>query len=119
MFPTVVSIPRVYQAATRALEIDDSLGEAYAALGLYYSSMMEYEMSEEYYRRAIELNPNYSLGHEWYAATLTGTGRFEEGLREVKLAEQLDPFSMRSEILRPGRLTRLINTILQRQRPGK
>ena len=99
LFPTVVSIPKVYEAATRALEIDDTLSEAYAALGLYYSSIMQYEKSVEYYRRAVELNPNYPLAHEWYAASLTGMGSFEEGIREVKLAEQLDPFSMRAKTL--------------------
>jgi serine/threonine protein kinase/Tfp pilus assembly protein PilF len=99
LFPTVVSIPKVYQAATRALEIDDTLGEAYAALGLYYSSIAEYDISDTHYRRAIELNPNYSLAHEWYGSNLTGRGRFEEGIREVKMAEQLDPFSMRSKTL--------------------
>ncbi|MBS1797056.1 MAG: protein kinase [Acidobacteria bacterium] len=99
LFPTVVSIPKVYEAATRALELDDSLGEAYAALGLYYSSIAEYETSENYYRRAIELNPSYSLAHEWYASSLTGRGLFEEGLQEIRLAEQLDPFSMRAKTL--------------------
>jgi len=99
LFPTIVSIPKVYQAATRALEIDDSLGEAYAALGLYYSSISEYETSEKYYRRAIELNPNYGLAHEWMGAGLTGRGLFEEGIKEVKMAEQLDPFSMRAKTL--------------------
>jgi serine/threonine protein kinase/Tfp pilus assembly protein PilF len=99
LFPTVVSIPKVYEAASRALEIDDSLGEAYAALGLYYSSIAEYDISDKYYRRAIELNPNYSLAHEWYGSNLTGRGKFAEGLREVKIAEQLDPFSMRAKTL--------------------
>ena len=99
LFPTVVSIPKVYEAATRALEIDDQLGEAYAALGLYYSSISEYETSEKYYRRAIELNPNYSLAHEWMGSALTGRSLFEEGIREVRIAEQLDPFSMRAKTL--------------------
>jgi eukaryotic-like serine/threonine-protein kinase len=99
LFPTVVSVPKVYEAATRALEIDDQLGEAYAALGLYYSSISEYEISEKYYRRAIELNPNYSLAHEWMGSALTGRGLFDEGIREVRIAEQLDPFSMRSKTL--------------------
>jgi serine/threonine protein kinase/Tfp pilus assembly protein PilF len=99
LFPTVVSIPKVYEAASRALEIDDQLGEAYAALGLYYSSIADYDTSDKYYRRAIELNSNYSLAHEWYGSNLTGRGRFEEGIREVKIAEQLDPFSMRAKTL--------------------
>jgi eukaryotic-like serine/threonine-protein kinase len=99
LFPTVVAVPKVYEAATRALEIDDSLGEAYAALGLYYSSISEYELSDNYYRRAIELNPSYALAHEWYGSNLTGRGMFEEGIKEVVTAEQLDPFSMRAKTL--------------------
>jgi eukaryotic-like serine/threonine-protein kinase len=99
LFSPSESVPKVYAAATRALEIDDSLGEAYAALGLYHSSILEYEKSIEYYRRAVELAPNYPLAHEWLAASLTGMGQFDEGIREVKLAEQLDPFSMRAKTL--------------------
>ncbi|HEY8563485.1 MAG TPA: protein kinase [Pyrinomonadaceae bacterium] len=99
LFPTVVSIPKVYEAATRALEIDDTLGEAYAALGLYYSSISDFETSDKYYRRAIELNPSYPLAHEWYGSNLTGRGNHEEGIKEVVTAEQLDPFSMRAKTL--------------------
>ncbi len=99
LFPTSECFPKVYEAASRALEIDDSLGEAYAALGLYYSSISEYEKSEVYYRRAIELNPNYALGHEWLGSSLVGRGEFDEGIVEVKMAEQLDPFSMRAKTL--------------------
>jgi len=90
---------KVYESARRALELDDSLGEAYAAFGLYYSSILDYEKSVVYYRRAVDLNPNYSLAHEWLAASLTGMGNFDEGIREVKIAEHLDPFSMRAKTL--------------------
>ena len=98
-FSTVESAPKVFAAANRALEIDDSLAEAYAALGLYYSALLEYEKAEQLYRRAIELAPNYPLAHEWLGSLLTGTGRFDEGVREVELAEQLDPFSLRAKTL--------------------
>ncbi len=99
IFPSYESAPKILENARRALEIDDSLAEAYAALGLYYSGIQEHEKAEENYRRAIELAPNYSLAHEWLAATLTGTGRSAEGLREINLAEQLDPFSLRAKTL--------------------
>jgi eukaryotic-like serine/threonine-protein kinase len=99
MFPPSEGFPQVLDSATKALEIDPQLAEAYAALGLYYSNMQEWDKCEEYYRRAIELSPNYSLGHEWLSAILVGTGRFEEGTREILLAESLDPLSLRPKVL--------------------
>jgi TolB-like protein/Tfp pilus assembly protein PilF len=87
------------RAALRALELDDSLGEAYAALGLVNEGLWNWNESEQLYQRAFELNPNYSLAHEWYASLLVGTGRFDEGVREVRRAEELDPLSLRAMTL--------------------
>ncbi len=91
--------PKAKAAALRALELDDSLAEAYAALGLINESLWEWAESERLYQHALELNPNYSLAHEWYASLLVGTGRFEEGVREVRRAEELDPLSLRAMTL--------------------
>jgi TolB-like protein/Tfp pilus assembly protein PilF len=91
--------PKVFEYASRALEIDPSLAEAYGALGLYYSNMQDWKKSEEYYRRSLELNPNFPLAHEWLAAVLVGTKRFEEGIAEVLTAERLDPMNLRPKVL--------------------
>jgi TolB-like protein/Tfp pilus assembly protein PilF len=91
--------PKVFESATRALEIDPSLAEAHAALGLYYSNMEEWAKSEEYLRKSLELNPHYPLAHEWLAAVLVGTKRFEEGTCEIVMAERLDPLSLRPKVL--------------------
>jgi serine/threonine protein kinase/Flp pilus assembly protein TadD len=91
--------PAVLKAAEKAIEIDDSLAEAHAALGLYYSNNQMFEMAEAQHRRAIELNPNYPLAHEWLSAVLVGTGRPEEGRDEVITAELLDPMSLRAKVL--------------------
>ena len=91
--------PKVFEYANRALEIDPSLAEAHAAIGLYYSNMQEWARSEEFYRRSLELNSNYPLAHEWLAALLVGTKRFEEGTDEVLTAEKLDPLSLRPKVL--------------------
>jgi tetratricopeptide (TPR) repeat protein len=54
----------------------------------------DWPAGEMEYRRAIELNPNYATAHHWYGLHLGGRGRFEENLRETKLAEELDPLSL-------------------------
>lgn len=99
LFPPTISHPKVFEAISRALEIDDTLSEAYATLGIYHSNNWNWEESEKNHKRAMELNPNYSLSHEWLAATLIATGRFEKGVKEIRLAETLDPLSIRTKVL--------------------
>ncbi|HKP68991.1 MAG TPA: protein kinase [Pyrinomonadaceae bacterium] len=94
-----LGFPQVYESAMRALEIDPTLAEAYAALGLYYSNIQEWAKAEEFYRKCLELNPNYPLGHEWLSAVLVGTGRYDEGTTEILTAEALDPLSLRPKTL--------------------
>jgi serine/threonine-protein kinase len=88
------SMPQAKAAALRALELDDQLAEAHAALGFYLSN---YEWnrggSEKEYRRAIELKPNYATAHQWLGAELADVKRFDESLVELKRAEELDPLS--------------------------
>jgi tetratricopeptide (TPR) repeat protein len=50
--------------------------------------------AERQYRQAIAINPNYATAHHWYAEYLTAVGRFDEGLAEIGVAEQLDPLSL-------------------------
>jgi serine/threonine protein kinase/Tfp pilus assembly protein PilF len=99
LIPPTKGFPKVLESTSRALELDDKLPEAHAALGLYYSNLREWDKSEHSYRKALELNPNFALGHEWFSAILVGTGRFDEGVREIRLAEQLDPLSLRPKVL--------------------
>ena len=99
LVPPHEASPKVFEYASHALEIDPSLAEAHAAIGLYYSNMQDWEKCEVSYRRAIELNPNYPLSHEWLSAVFVGTGRFEEGINEILLAERLDPLSLRPKVM--------------------
>ena len=82
-------------AATRALELDPSLGEAYASMALvrfwYDWNWLD---AEKDFRRATELAPNYADAHNWYAAYLNGMGRFDEAAAEQRIAEELDPLSL-------------------------
>ena len=92
--PTEDAMPKAKAAALKALELDDSLAEAHTSLA-QISANYEWNWSkaESEYKRAIELNPNYSTGHHYYATFLMGMGRPAEALEEMKRAQQLDPLS--------------------------
>lgn len=82
-------------AATLALKYDESLAEAHTSLASIKAvTDWDWRGAENEYRRAIELNPNYPTAHHWYAAQLLLQGRLDEALREIKLAQQLDPLSL-------------------------
>lgn len=98
--PSPEAFPKAKEAAQKALEIDDKLGEGYASLG--FATLLydwDWQRAESLFKRAIELNPNYPFTHEWYSNLLTGTGRFEEGLKEIRRAEELNPLSARSLLM--------------------
>jgi tetratricopeptide (TPR) repeat protein len=94
-FPPKVLATKAGQMARKALEIDDRLGEPHASLGLIAQNLeWNWVQAEREYKRAIDLNPNYATAHQWYAEYLTLTGRFDEALKEMKLAADLDPLSL-------------------------
>lgn len=99
ILPPSESYPKAKEAAQRALMLDDTLGEAYASLGLTVEGLWDWEEAERLYKRALELNPNYQHAHEWYSSLLVGTGRFEEGIKEILRAEELDPLTLRTKAL--------------------
>ncbi len=86
---------RARAAALKALEMDDTLAEAHASLA---SVSMLYDwnwpVAEKEFKRAIQLNPGYATAHHWYAFYCASQGRMEEALREIRLAQQLDPLSL-------------------------
>jgi serine/threonine protein kinase len=93
--PPKEAFPKAIVAAKKALEIDDTLGEAHASLG-YARTFYEWDWSaaEDEFLRAIELSPNYATAHEWYGLYLSATGRFDEGIDEAEKARDLDPLSL-------------------------
>ena len=93
--PSQDVLPKARDAALRALELDDQLAEAHASLA---AVKVDYEWdwrgAEQELRRAIELNPGYVTGHQWYAELLAEEGRPSEAIAEIKHAQELDPFSL-------------------------
>jgi TolB-like protein/class 3 adenylate cyclase/Tfp pilus assembly protein PilF len=82
-------------AAQKALEIDPTLGEAYATLGsVKLSYDWDFQGAERDYQKAISLVPNYATAHQWYAEFLRMMGRFNEAIASVSRAKELDPVSL-------------------------
>jgi len=83
------------QAATRALELDDTLAEAHSSLAyVRYVTKRDWETGEKGFQRALEMNPNLVTAHESYALCLMTMGRFEESIAEFERALDLDPLSV-------------------------
>lgn len=87
------TVAKSKENALKALSLDDSLGEVHAALGEIRILERDRLAAEQEYRRAIELNPSYASAHHWYALSLSSMGRHEEALREIQIAQRLDPYS--------------------------
>jgi TolB-like protein/DNA-binding winged helix-turn-helix (wHTH) protein/Flp pilus assembly protein TadD len=86
---------RAKEAATHALHLDDSLGEAHTSLAFAFDLYdWDWKAAENQYKRAIALNPGYATAHHWYAWHLMVMGRTAEGIAELRKAQSLDPLSL-------------------------
>jgi len=92
--PLVEVIPRAKEAATKAVQLDNSLAEAYASLAwITWSFDWDWAGAEQLYQRAIQLAPGYAIARHFYALYLASMERRREALFEIKLAQSLDPLS--------------------------
>lgn len=82
------------EAATKALQLDSGLGEAYSALGYVKHFNWDWTAAEQNHKRAIELNPSYANAHNFYASYLMSRGRIDESIAASNRARELDPFSL-------------------------
>jgi TolB-like protein/DNA-binding winged helix-turn-helix (wHTH) protein/tetratricopeptide (TPR) repeat protein len=97
LLPSREAFPKAKTDAMKALELDETLADAYAALG-QVSKQYEWDWakSETMYKRALELNPSSWLAHVWYAGLLSQIGRFDEAIKLDMQARELDPVSVNS-----------------------
>jgi len=92
--PAASSCARAKGLALRAIAMDPNLAEGHAALAwaVQYSDY-DFAIAEKEFRRAIELDPHYSVAHQRLAITLVMMSRFEEAIAEASSAIALDPLS--------------------------
>jgi len=92
--PPREAMPKAKEAAQQALRLDPRLSEAHAVLGLVAMSYdWDMQNAENELKLAIDLNPNNTSAHEFYAHLLMVEGRSSEALAEIHLALDLDPVS--------------------------
>jgi serine/threonine-protein kinase len=84
--------PKAMAAIMRALELDSTRAEVHSTLALMKGvGMWDWKAAEEEFKKAINLNPNFSDAHAFYSHFLNFLGRTEEAMQQIELALDLDP----------------------------
>src|SRR5262249_44759145 len=71
--------PKAETAALKALHLDETLSEAHVSLAAYLFGLERYwAAADKEFRRAVTLDPNNALAHQWYGYQLMDQGRLDE-----------------------------------------
>lgn len=89
--PADSAIPAAARAAERAIALDSTSAEAYTTLAAVRKSVGAWAKSDQAFRKALQLDPNYSTAHQWYGELLLVTGRVDSAVAEMKRAVSGDP----------------------------
>lgn len=83
------------KALIRALELDETLGEAHASLGFFrFLYDWDFAGARKEFELALALSPGYAEAHHWYAIYLANLGRHEDAEQHASKAVELDPLSL-------------------------
>ena len=81
--------------ALKALQLGENLAEVQTSLAFAaYLQDWDWVAAEEHFKRAIALNGQYGLAHQWYSDFLTAMGRTEDARFEIDEAWRLEPMSI-------------------------
>ncbi len=90
--PARDAMPKAQAAALRAIELDDRLGAAHAAIGrVYLHYDWDWKAAEHEFARAVELSPSDPVSLEAYAFYLAVSGQVEESILVAKRAVAVAP----------------------------
>jgi DNA-binding winged helix-turn-helix (wHTH) protein/TolB-like protein/tetratricopeptide (TPR) repeat protein len=92
--PPQDAFPKARAAATKALELDEDVGEAHAVLAqVGFLWDWDWSAAEKQFKRALDLAPADPEIHHMYAHYLTAMGRFDEAFAESQRLLELNPLS--------------------------
>jgi TolB-like protein/Tfp pilus assembly protein PilF len=89
--PEVVS--KIKVAASKAHELDSTLGEAHILLAISAEYEFDWATAEREFKKGLELSPGNAVGHVWYAKYLALVGKKQDVLAQRRIAAELDPVS--------------------------
>jgi serine/threonine-protein kinase len=81
-------------AARRAIAMDPTIAESYAALGYAYSLLGELKLADASFRRAIALDSTLASAWGWYGLLATQVGDYGAAREYVRRAQALEPASL-------------------------
>jgi serine/threonine protein kinase len=92
--PPHEAYPKAKEYAKKAIDMDEDIGEAHAALGLVYTFYdWNWSEAEHELKKALELNPSSAIIRMSYSWFLSLIERHDEAIFEAKRAQELDPLS--------------------------
>ena len=86
--------PKGKAAAAKALDLAPNSSDAYGTMAFaafYYD--WNWSETEELFRKALSINPNNQVAHEFYASYLHAMGRLDEADKQIRIAQDLDPLA--------------------------
>ena len=91
--PPLDVVSEIKFAASKALELQPSLGEAHFDLAVAAEYEFDWQTAEREFKKGLELSPENAVGHLWYAKYLAIVNRRNEVLAHRQIAARLDPVS--------------------------
>lgn len=91
--PSPQVVARIRTLATKALELDSTLGEAHIDLAICAQYEFDWRTAQKEFNRGLELSPNSVTGHLWYAKFLALMGKHREVMEHRSIAARIDPVS--------------------------
>lgn len=98
--PPLQIMPKALAAATKAVELDKELPDAWTSLGsseFWYR--WDWDMAEKHFVKAIDIDPSSASAHAFYAHLLSNIGRHDEAIAKIRRARELDPLNFFANIL--------------------
>ena len=90
----VTALARAIVLADRAIALDSSLAEGFAARGWALTNAgVSVDTAIRDLARAVALRPNSGQAHSFYVAALGDAGRYEDAVAEAQTATELDPLA--------------------------
>lgn len=80
--------------AEKALELDPELSEAHVSMAMVLAyADWNWPSAENEFKRALELDPGNSYGHQQYGLHLASVARLDEAIEQMEIARDLNPLA--------------------------